>query len=117
MPFGLSITLATFQCLIHHIFNNIELHKTILIVLNDITIYSPKLEEYANHAKNVMMTLRAANLKLEAESCQSQVENLCYIINKKGGIGYLQSHGWKRFSASATSTEILSRTLRRRVSF
>ena len=86
MPFGLSNAPGTFQRLMNELFKT-ELHKYVLIFLDDILIYSPTLEEHADHVRRVMVTLRAANLKLKPKKCkffQPQVEYLGHIIDQNG---------------------------------
>ncbi|MEL7181406.1 MAG: reverse transcriptase domain-containing protein, partial [Pseudomonadota bacterium] len=86
MPFGLSNAPGTFQRLMNELFKT-ELHKYVLIFLDDILIYSPTLEEHADHVRRVMLTLRAANLKLKPKKCkffQPQVEYLGHIIDQNG---------------------------------
>ena len=86
MSFGLSNAPATFQRLKNELFKA-ELHKYVLTFLDDILIYSPTLEEHADHVRRVMLTLRAANLKLKPKKCkffQPQVKNLEHIIDQNG---------------------------------
>ena len=86
MPFGLSNAPGIFQRLMNELFKA-ELHKYVLIFLDDILIYSPTLEEHVDHIRRVMLTLRAANLKLKPKKCklfQPQVEYLGHIIDQNG---------------------------------
>ena len=85
-PFGLSNAPGTFQRLMNELFKA-ELHIYVLIFLDDILIYSPTLEEHADHIGRVMLTLRATNLKLKLKKCkffQPQVEYLGHIIDQNG---------------------------------
>ena len=58
----------TFQQLMNELFRT-ELHKYVLIFLDDMLIYSPTLDEHADHIRRVMLMLRAANLKLKPKTC------------------------------------------------
>nr|XP_027102942.1 uncharacterized protein LOC113724214 [Coffea arabica] len=86
MPFGLTNTLATFQSLMNHVFQN-QLRKHVLVFFDDILVYSPTLEEHLNHVTEVLDILRQHQLYAKRSKCsfaQKQVEYLGHITTAEG---------------------------------
>ena len=53
MPFGLTNAPATSQSCMNHIFNK-QLHKFLLVVFDDILIYSKTWEEHLKHLDEIL---------------------------------------------------------------
>ncbi|KAK3561619.1 hypothetical protein QTP86_010759 [Hemibagrus guttatus] len=63
------------------------LHKSVLVYIDDILIYSRNLAEHCQHMREVLQRLRDYQLFLKAEKCafhQSSVHFLGYIIDHSG---------------------------------
>ncbi|KAK3562595.1 hypothetical protein QTP86_002072 [Hemibagrus guttatus] len=63
------------------------LHKSVLVYIDDILIYSRNLAEHRQHVREVLQRLRDYQLFLKAEKCafhQSSVHFLGYIIDRSG---------------------------------
>jgi hypothetical protein len=86
MPFGLTNAPATFQALMNHIFAA-HLRKFILVLFDDILVYSKTLEEHENHLRAVLQILRDNKLAGKQSKwvfATSQVEYLGHIIIAHG---------------------------------
>lgn len=83
MPFGLTNAPATFQAVMHKVFEP-YLQKIVLVFFYDILVYSKELEEHANHLEKVLDKLRENRLFAKKSKClfgQEQVEYLGHLIS------------------------------------
>jgi len=81
MSFGLTNVPATFQSLMNNVFKLI-LRKFILVLFDDILIYSKSWKEHAKHVKNVLQILRQNQLSAKMSKCDfgsTQIEYLGHI--------------------------------------
>ena len=69
MPFGLTNTRATFQCLIVTCLGEIHL-KWCIIYLDDIIVFSKTPEEHIEIWRGVFEKLSAAGLRLKLSKCK-----------------------------------------------
>ena len=86
MCFGLSNAPGTFQKVMNRIFNK-QLHKYVVIYLDDILIFSKTPEEHVQHLREVLSILRANKLYAKLSKCDfnmPQVLYLGHIVSKDG---------------------------------
>ncbi len=86
MPYGLSNSPSVFQNVMNEIFRYI-LHKSVIIYINDIVIYSSNLSDHINHVQQVLCLLRQYHLYLKLEKCefhQSTIQLLGYVFTPEG---------------------------------
>lgn len=86
MPQGLCNAPATFQRSMDQLLGDLKL-SSVLIYLDDITVFSRTFDLHLDHLKEVFLRLCAANLKLKKEKCsflQSQLEFLGHTISSQG---------------------------------
>ncbi|KAG1952342.1 retrotransposable element [Pimephales promelas] len=86
MPFGLSNSPAVFQSFINDIFRDM-LHRTVIIYIDDILIYSNTLKDHIQHVRAVLERLIQHQLYAKIEKCefhQTSTTFLGYIISPKG---------------------------------
>jgi hypothetical protein len=86
MPFGLTNAPATFQALMDTIFQPL-LRNCVLVVVDDILIYSKTLEDHVLHLQQVFSILEQHELYLKKSKCsftQSSLEYLGHIISSNG---------------------------------
>jgi methionyl-tRNA synthetase len=86
MPFGLTITPATFQDMINHIFRDM-LDQGVITYIDDILIYAETEERHDELVKEVLKTLEENGLVISPEKCvwaTNRVEFLGYIISEEG---------------------------------
>ena len=86
MPFGLTNAPATFQRLMESCLGELHLNQCI-IYLDDIIVFSRKLEEHLHRLKAGISKLRAAGLKLKPSKCdlfRQQINYLGHVISKEG---------------------------------
>jgi hypothetical protein len=86
MPFGLTNAPATFQCAMNSILEPF-LRKCVLVFIDDILIYSPTLQDYVHHLKQVSTVLRHHQFYLKRKKCvfaQAELQYLGHIISKEG---------------------------------
>ena len=69
MPFGLTNTPATFQCLMQNCVGDLHLNWCI-IYLDDIIVYSKTPEEHLEHLEAVFQKIGKAGLKLKPSKCE-----------------------------------------------
>jgi hypothetical protein len=86
MPFGLTNTPATFQCLMNSDFAEF-MRKFVLVFMDDILIFSKSLEEHLEHLQLVFQVLRTHQLFIKFKKCafaQQKIDYLGHIISAKG---------------------------------
>ncbi|KAK3513653.1 hypothetical protein QTP70_028807, partial [Hemibagrus guttatus] len=86
MPYGLVNAPSVFQDFMHEVLREF-LHKSVLVYINDILIYSRSMADHRRHVAEVLQRLRNYHLFLKAEKCvfhQSSVQFLGYVIDHSG---------------------------------
>ena len=86
MPFGLTNTPATFQCLMESCLGELHLNWCI-IYLDDIIVFSKTLEEHLERLRGVSDKLATAGLKLKPSKCEffkSKITYLGHIFSAAG---------------------------------
>ncbi|KAK3570544.1 hypothetical protein QTP86_022080 [Hemibagrus guttatus] len=86
MPYGLVNAPSVFQDFMHEVLWEF-LHKSVLVYIDDILIYSRSMADHRRHVAEVLQRLRDYCLFLKAEKCvfhQSSVQFLGYIIDCSG---------------------------------
>ena len=86
LPFGLTNAPATFQTLMHDIFQPL-LDKCVLVYIDDILIYSETLEKHLDQLRQVFEILRQHKLYGKIEKCEflkPEVEYLGHRISTEG---------------------------------
>ncbi|KAK3506431.1 hypothetical protein QTP70_002157 [Hemibagrus guttatus] len=86
MPFGMVNASSVFQDFMHEVLREF-LHKSILVYIDDILIYSRSLADHCQQVAEVLQRLRDYCLFLKAEKCtfhQPSVQFLGYIIDRSG---------------------------------
>ncbi|KAK3561539.1 hypothetical protein QTP86_007783 [Hemibagrus guttatus] len=86
MPYGLVNTPSVFQDFMHAVLQEF-LHKSVLVYINDILIYSRSMAEHRWHIEEVLQWLRDYHLFLKAEKCvfhQPSIYFLGYVIDHSG---------------------------------
>ena len=86
MPFGLTNTPATFQCLIDTIFSKKE-WPYVFTYLDDILIASSSVEEHKEHVSKILQKLAETGLRLTPEKCcfaKTEIEYLGYTLTPNG---------------------------------
>ena len=84
MLFRLTNALATCQVLINNVLR-VYLDITVVAYLNNILVYSKTLEEHITYIQEVLIYLKATNLRLKLEKCEQhkeEVEFLGYIVRR-----------------------------------
>ena len=86
MPFGLINACATFQRAMDIAFRGL-INSSVVIYLDDITIYSKHRNKHINHLKNVFKRCRRYSISLNPKKCyfsSSEGKLLGFIVSKKG---------------------------------
>ena len=86
MPMGISTAPATFQRLMHKIFEKEKWHEC-LIYLDDILVFSRSFEEHLERLKTIFTRIRESGVKLSPKKChfiKSEVSYLGHTISKSG---------------------------------
>ena len=86
MCFGLSNAPGTFQKVMNRLFHK-QMHKFVVIYLDDILIFSKPPEEHLSHLREVLSILRANNLYAKLSKCDlnmSQVLYLGHVVSREG---------------------------------
>ncbi|KAK3575029.1 hypothetical protein QTP86_019792, partial [Hemibagrus guttatus] len=86
MPYGLVNAPSMFQDFMHEVLREF-LHKSVLVYIDDILIYSWSLADHRQHVVEVLQCLRDYRLFLKAEKCTfhlPSVQFLGYIIDRSG---------------------------------
>ncbi|GBG82447.1 hypothetical protein CBR_g34824 [Chara braunii] len=85
VPFGLINAPATFQAAMTTEFRDL-LHRSVLIYLNDILVYSRTLDEHIVHLRAVLDRLRLAKYKANLDKCEfakQEFEYLGHFVTRK----------------------------------
>ena len=80
MPFGLTNTLATFQCLMETCLGEMHL-KWCIIYLDNIIVFSKTPEEHIERLRGVFEKLAAADLRLKPSKCEFFKFRVAYLGN------------------------------------
>ena len=86
VPFGLTIALATFMCLMNNVFSR-YLDKFVLVILDNILIYSKNEEEHEDHLRLTLQLLREHQLYEKLSKCdiyRDTIQYLGHIISEEG---------------------------------
>lgn len=86
MPFGLTHTPATFQCIMNEVFQE-YIGKFVLVFFDEILIYSKNETEHAQHLELVFKKLLENQLHVKRNKCtfsQNKIEYLGHIISNQG---------------------------------
>jgi hypothetical protein len=86
MSFGLTNAPAFFMNLMNSVFMD-YLDKFVVVIIDDILIYSQSEEEHADHLRMVLQRLREHRLYAKLSKCEfwiNEVLFLGHIINKEG---------------------------------
>jgi hypothetical protein len=78
MLFGLTNAPATFQIYINEIFKGF-LNIICVIYMNDICIYSSKLEEYADHVRQIFDRLRKFGLYINLNKYEFSITKIIFL--------------------------------------
>ncbi|WVZ25959.1 hypothetical protein V8G54_004503 [Vigna mungo] len=78
MPFGLTNTPTTFQSLMNHIFQSV-LRKYVLVLFDDILVYSPSWETHLTHLELVLQTLQEHLLYARLCKCSFGLLEVDYL--------------------------------------
>ena len=86
MPFGLTISGASFQRLMGHILRGLE-YRFALIYIDDNIIFPKSIDEHLTHLEEVFRRLREANVKLTPKKCsfvKQRIEYLGHVVTPEG---------------------------------
>jgi hypothetical protein len=86
MPFGLTNAPATFQELMNTIFSKL-LRKFVLVLFDDILIYSHNLQEHKQHLAAVLQILRSHKPTAKLSKCTFATETVEYLGHVLSGAG------------------------------
>lgn len=86
MPFGLCNAPATFERLMEHVLRGLN-WRTCLVYLDDIIVLGRTFNEHLKNLQQVLQTIKAAGLKLNASKCslfKNEVNYLGHIVSRQG---------------------------------
>uniref|UniRef100_A0A2N9G885 RNA-directed DNA polymerase n=1 Tax=Fagus sylvatica TaxID=28930 RepID=A0A2N9G885_FAGSY len=86
MPFGLTNAPAIFMDLMNRVFQT-YLNQFVVVLIDDILIYSKSLEEHEQHLRVVLQTLRDHKLYAKLKKCEFWLERVAFlghVISKDG---------------------------------
>lgn len=86
MPMGISTAPATFQRLMHKIFEKEKWHQC-LIYLDDVLVFSRDLDEHIQRLRSIFQRIRESGVKLSPKKCnflRSEVSYLGHTISQSG---------------------------------
>ncbi len=86
MPYGLSNAPSVFQEFMNEVFREF-LHRSVIVYIDDILIYSRNLADHRHHVAQVLQKLRQFHLYLKLEKCEFHrptVQFLGYVIGEEG---------------------------------
>lgn len=78
MPFGLSDAPSTFQSLMNDVLKSF-IRKFLLVLFDDILVYSGSWSSHLQHAKKALQTLREQCLTLKQSKCLFGVGSVSYL--------------------------------------
>ena len=88
LPFGLKNSPSIFQRLMHNVLNGL-LHKTCMVYLDDIIVFSESFELHMQDIKQVFDRLRQFNLKIHPEKTVLATDCVIYLGHKCSAEGIL----------------------------
>jgi len=86
VPFGLTIAIATFMCLINSVLNK-YLEKNVLVFMDNIFVNSKNREEHEAHLRMVLHVQRDHMLYAKFNKCdlfQKEIQYLGHILSSQG---------------------------------
>ena len=86
MPFGLTNAPAAFMELMNRVFRP-YLDKFVLVLIDDILIYSKARNEHADHLRMVLQTLREHQLYGKLNKCEFWLDEVMFwghVVTKEG---------------------------------
>ncbi|GBG75316.1 hypothetical protein CBR_g19948 [Chara braunii] len=86
MPFGLTNTPATFQCLMDKVLRH-QLNRFVVVYLDDILIFSKTMEEHLKHLEEVLQVLKEAPLHLNLEKSEFGRDSVIYLGHRLSANG------------------------------
>ena len=78
MPFGLTNALAAFMDLTNMVFSP-YLDKFVIVLIDDILVYSCSPEEHAEHLRIVLQILRELQLYAKFSKCQFWLDKVAFL--------------------------------------
>jgi Zn-dependent M16 (insulinase) family peptidase len=87
MSFGLTNTPAYFMYLINKVFMD-YLYKFVMVVIDDILVYSSNEEEHEEHLRLVLQKLQDHRLYDKLRKCEFLLKQVAFLVHvmSKGGI-------------------------------
>ena len=86
ITFGITNAPTTFMCLMNSIFSQ-YLDEFVLVIIDDILVYSKMEEEHEEHLKIVLQTLRKYKLYAKFDKCdlyQRRIQYIGHVISEEG---------------------------------
>ena len=78
MPFGLTNAPAAFMDLMNRVFHP-YLDRFVIVFIDDILVYSPSREEYAEHLRVILQTLKNKQLDAKFSECQFWLDRIVFL--------------------------------------
>nr|GFA64256.1 retrotransposon protein, putative, Ty3-gypsy subclass [Tanacetum cinerariifolium] len=78
MPFGLTNAPAVFMDLMNRIFHEF-LDKFVIVLIDDILVFSKSKEEHEDHLRTVLQTLRQEKLYAKFSKCEFWLSNVAFL--------------------------------------
>ena len=86
MPFGLTNAPAAFIDLMNRVFKEF-LDQFVIVLIDDILVYSKSMEEHVFHLRTVLQTLREHQLYAKFSKCEFWLESVAFlghVVSKDG---------------------------------
>ena len=86
IPFGLKNALGTFMCIMSNIVSD-YLDKFVVVLIDNILIYSKNEQEHKEHLKIVLQVLRGQQLYAKFSKCEffkDEIQYLGHVVSKDG---------------------------------